>query len=111
MAELMEATRDNFGELTGEGSVLVDVWGPECRPCLALEPHVERIAEERPELRVVKLEAPKARRLCIDLKVMGLPALLLFREGEEVSRLAGPNLSAEELEQWVDKNLSELGRG
>ena len=101
MAEVMEATRDNFSELVAEGQSLVDVWGPECAPCLALNPHVEKLADEHTDLKVVKLEAPKARRLCIDLKVHGLPTFLLFRDGEEVSRISNPRLSPRELDEWL----------
>ncbi|MGI9022520.1 MAG: thioredoxin family protein, partial [Acidimicrobiales bacterium] len=50
-----EATKENFSDLIAEGTVLVDVWGPECVPCVALTPHVERLATERPDLRVAKL--------------------------------------------------------
>ncbi len=101
-----EATRENFDELVASGTTLVDVWGPECQPCLALEPHVEKLADARAdELKVVKLEAPKARRLCIELKVLGLPAFLLFRDGEEVARLAAPEISADALETWLDEAL------
>ena len=109
--DIAEATKDNFRELVAEGTVMVDLWGTSCTVCLALMPQVERLAEEHPEMRVVKLEAPKARRLCMELKVLGLPAFLMFQDGQEVSRLGGQDLSAEELEQWVDKNLSEVGKG
>ena len=105
---LPEATKDNFRELVSEGTTLVDMWGPDCTTCLALMPDVERIAEEKQNVKVVTLEAPKARRLCMELKVMGLPAFLLFRDGEEVSRLAGPTLSAPALEEWLDENLEEV---
>ncbi len=105
---LPEVTKDNFRELVSEGTTLVDMWGPDCTTCLALMPDVERIAEEKQDVKVVTLEAPKARRLCMELKVMGLPAFLLFRDGEEVSRLAGPSLSAAALEEWLDENLEEV---
>jgi thioredoxin-like negative regulator of GroEL len=105
---LQEVTKDNFRELVSEGTTLVDMWGPDCTTCLALMPDVERIAEEKQNVKVVTLEAPKARRLCMELKVMGLPAFLLFRDGEEVSRLAGPSLSAPALEKWLDENLGEV---
>ncbi|MBA2751526.1 MAG: thioredoxin family protein [Actinobacteria bacterium] len=103
-----EVTKDNFRELVSEGTTLVDMWGPDCTTCLALMPDVERIAEEKQDVKVVTLEAPKARRLCMELKVMGLPAFLLFRDGEEVSRLAGPSLSAPALQEWLDENLKEV---
>ncbi len=105
---LPEVTKDNFREMVSEGTTLVDMWGPDCSTCLALMPDVERIAEEKQDVKVVTLEAPKARRLCMELKVMGLPAFLLFRDGEEVSRLAGPTLSASALEEWLDENLEEV---
>jgi thioredoxin 1 len=103
--DVLEATRENFRELVADGLVMVDVWGPECKPCLALMPHVERIAGERPELRVIKLEAPKARRVCIDLKVHGLPTFLLMRDGEEVGRLSASSLSPTQLREWLDSQL------
>jgi thioredoxin-like negative regulator of GroEL len=101
---IVEATRENFRDLVAQGTVLVDVWGPDCRPCLALFPHVETLAQKHAgEIRVIKLEAPKARRLCMELSIMGMPAFLLFRDGEEVARLSDPALTPLRLNQWVDE--------
>lgn len=100
-----EATRDNFRELVAEGTKLVDVWGPECNECIVLMPEVERIAGEL-DLDLVKLEAPKARRICIELKVMGMPTLLLLRDGEVVSRVGGQTLNGTRVREWLDKELS-----
>ena len=99
---LTEATKENFSELVAEGATLVDVWGPDCQPCMALLPHVEKLATERDGLNVVSLEAPKARRLCMQLRVMGLPAFLLFHDGQEVARLAGPQITPAGLVEWLD---------
>ena len=109
MSELVaEATKENFRDLVAEGQVLVDVWGPECQPCLRMMPHVEKMAEESGgSLRVVKLEAPKARRLCMELKVMGLPAFLLFRDGEEVARINGPQVNEDALTKWYEENRAK----
>ena len=109
MGSLSEATRDNFDELVESGTVLIDVWGPDCQPCLALEPHVEKLADARAdELKVVKLEAPKARRICINLGVHGLPTFLLMNDGEEVSRLSASSITPRELNDWLDKSLDEM---
>jgi thiol-disulfide isomerase/thioredoxin len=105
MAGVVEATREDFRDLVADGVVLVDVWGPSCAACLALMPHVEALAKKRNDVRVVKVEAPKARRLCIELRVMGLPAFLLFRDGEEVARLAEADLEPARLEAWLDEAL------
>ncbi len=104
---VVEATKDTFRDLVSEGISLVDVWGTDCQPCLALMPAIERLAEEREELRVVKVEAPKARRLCIQLRVMGLPAFLLFKDGEEIARVNGADLTEAKIREWLDKSLSD----
>ena len=108
MGAVSEATRENFDDLVASGTALVDVWGPDCRPCLALKPHVVKLAEARDDLKVVMLEAPKARRVCIRLKVHGLPTFLLMQDGEEVSRLSASTISPKELKDWLDTSLDEM---
>jgi len=108
MGAVAEATRENFDELVASGTTLVDVWGPDCRPCLALKPHVEKLADARDDISVVMLEAPKARRVCIRLKVHGLPTFLLMHDGEEVARLSASTISPTQLDDWLDKNLDEM---
>ena len=108
MGAVTEATRENFDELVESGTTLVDVWGPDCKPCLALMPHVEKLAEGRDDFRVVKLEAPKARRVCIRLGVHGLPTFLLMRDGAEVARLSASTISPAQLRKWLDENLEQI---
>jgi thioredoxin-like negative regulator of GroEL len=108
MGAVTEATRENFDDLDMSGTVLVDVWGPDCRPCLALMPHVEELAEARDDLKVVKLEAPKARRVCIRLGVHALPTFLLMHDGEEMARLSASTISPAQLNDWLDKSLDDM---
>lgn len=108
MAEVVEATRETFRDLVAEGVVLVDVWGQECAPCLALNPHVAKIAEENPGISIVKLEGPKARRISIELKVMGMPCFILFKDGAEVDRLAASQMTPTQLRTWLQGALGGL---
>jgi thioredoxin 1 len=106
MGSIREVTKEDFREAVSRGWVLVDVWGPACQPCLAMMPAVEALAADRGDsLSVVKLEAPKARRLCIELRLMGLPAFLLFHDGQEVGRLSGPEATFDALVEWLDRYL------
>jgi thioredoxin 1 len=87
---MTEATVETFTELVRDGNVLVDFWGPNCAPCVALMPKVEELAERFGEdLRLVKVNAPENRQVCRDLRVFGLPTYVLFRDGQEVERLTG----------------------
>lgn len=107
MGTVVDATRDDFDELVASGLVLVDVWAQSCRPCVALAPRVEEIAASHPELSVVKVDASKARRLCMAHQVSGLPTFLLFRDGTEVGRLTDPNLKPEQLDAWLAGELEQ----
>jgi thioredoxin 1 len=108
MGEILDATKETFHELVGSGLVLVDVWAQSCRPCVVLAPHMASIASSNPALTIVKLDASKARRLCMSLQVRGLPTVLLFSDGQEVDRICEPNLTADQLDAWLATALEKL---
>jgi len=88
--------------------VLVDFWGPRCGPCLALMPQVEALAEKYGErLEVAKIDASKNRRLCLRLKVLGLPTFLLYKDGQELKRLTGGDLAINDIESLVRELILE----
>ena len=85
--------------------VLVDFWGPQCGPCLALLPRVEGLGERYGDkVKMTKIEAPKNRRLCLNLKVLSLPTLLFFKNGKEVDRLTG-EITIQSIEECLKKIL------
>ncbi len=101
---MIELNKDNFNEEISEGIVLVDYWGPTCEPCKALMPHVEEMAEKYGDkVKFASLDITKARRLAIGQKVMGLPALIIYKDGEEVERLAESAATASAVEEMVKK--------
>jgi thioredoxin 1 len=86
----IDATLDTYHELTGEGSVLVDFWGPRCQPCLAMMPTIAKLEEDAAgAVRVVKVNSAENREICRDLRVFGLPTYVLMQDGEELERLSG----------------------
>lgn len=96
----IELTRDNYeSEISNSKEpVLVDFWGPQCRPCLALMPAVERIEREYAgKLRVAKVNAAGNRMLCASLRVLGLPTFVLYRNGVEAKRLVGEDITESEI--------------
>jgi len=86
--------------------VIVDIWGPQCAPCLALLPQVEELASTfEGKIKFCKLNAAENRRLCMSLKVMGLPAFLFYKNGEAVSRLGGEEVSIEAIKTHAESLL------
>jgi thioredoxin 1 len=105
-AAMVDATVETFEELASRGEVLIDIWGPDCQPCIALMPAVESLAERyRDRVRFVKVNAPENRRVCRDLRVAGLPAYLTMRDGVEVERLTGNGTTAEQIDAAIGRLL------
>ena len=103
----VEATPDTFKDLTRDGNVLVDFWGPRCEPCLQMMPTVEQLeAESGGAVKVVKVNAGDNREVCRELRVFGLPTYVLMRDGEELERLSG-DVSKEDIE----RAFATLGNG
>ncbi len=90
--------------LQGEGVVLVDFYSPKCEPCQELLPQVEALAEKYGDkIKFGKLDISENRRLAIGQRVMGLPTILLYKDGEKLVTLTGDDLTAEEIEVEVKK--------
>lgn len=100
----LDLNRDNYETevLQSVGPVMVDFWGPQCRPCLALMPVVERLEKEYAgKIKVAKVNAAQNRMLCAKLRVMGLPAYLFYKEGVETNRLVGENITTNDLVEAI----------
>lgn len=100
----MELCADTFDVevLQADQPVLVDFWGPQCVPCLRLLPKVEALANKHAAwLKVGKVNATQNRRLCLKLKVLSLPTFLVFKEGQEIGRLTGQQLTIKDIEAQI----------
>jgi thioredoxin 1 len=103
---VIEASVETFTELSAEGHVLVDIWGPRCQPCLALMPAVEALATAYGDrVRFLSLNAPENRKVCRDLHVAGLPAYLTMRDGVEVERLTSNTTTPAQIEDAIVRLL------
>ena len=108
---MIEVNSENFEQevVKSPQPVLVDFWGPQCVPCLALASQVEALSEKyRDRVKMTKVEAPKSRRLCLNLRVMGLPTFLLYKDGQEMVRLTG-NITIKSIEDSLKKILETRG--
>lgn len=75
--------------LRSDKTVVVDFWAPWCPPCRVLGPTIDRLAEERPDLVVGKLNVDDAQQIADRYGITGIPTVLLFRGGELVERSVG----------------------
>jgi thioredoxin 1 len=86
-----EVTDQNFQAevLEGEKPVLVDFWAPWCGPCRIVQPHLEELAGEREDLRIVKMNVDDNPQTAARYGVMSIPTLLLFKQGQVAHQIIG----------------------
>lgn len=97
--------KDNFEKevLQSQGLVVVDFWGQRCEPCKALMPQFETLASKyEDKAKFCKLDTTGNKRLAISQKVLGLPAIVLYKDGEKVSEFV-KEFNIEEVEEKVIK--------
>lgn len=105
---MLELDRKNFDAevLEADGPVLVDFWGPACEPCKALMPHVQELADKYGEqMKFTKLDTTKARRLAISHRILGLPTISIFKDGEKIDELTGDDCTVENVEELIKKHI------
>lgn len=91
---------DNFEEevLKADKTVLVDFWAEWCGPCKMLSPIVDDISEEREDIKVCKVNIDDCPDLAIKYKVMSIPTLVVFKQGEVFDKMIGAQPKSEILE-------------
>lgn len=93
-------TKDNFAQevLRSEQPVLVDFWASWCGPCMALAPTIDEIAGEQTTVKVGKVNVDDEPELARQYRIMSIPTLMVFRDGEPVRRETGGKSKGEILE-------------
>lgn len=90
--------------LQADGYVLVDFFGDGCEPCKALMPEVEALSEKYGEqIKFTKLNTTQARRLAIGQKIMGLPAITIYKDGKKIEELIKDDATAGNIEAMIQK--------
>lgn len=105
---MLEVDKKTFEEevLGANGPVLVDFWGKSCEPCKALMPHIEELEEKYADkIKFVKLDTSGARRLAIKQKVLGLPTVTIYKDGQKVDELTKEDAKPDKIEDMIKKHI------
>lgn len=89
--------------LQAEGAVLVDFYADWCGPCKMMAPIIDKIAEEISDVKICKLDIDKAVNIAVKYKVMNIPTLIVFKDGEAKETSIGV-ISKSEIEELINRN-------
>lgn len=103
---MLEVTKDTFEAevLQAQGKVLVDFFGDGCVPCQALMPHVHALEDVYGDrIKFTSLNTTKARRLAIGQKILGLPVIAIYENGEMIDSCVKDDATPENVEAMIKK--------
>ena len=95
-----EINEKEFDEIVKEGKVLVDCFAEWCGPCRMLSPIVDELAEEVTDCTFYKLNVDNAEELPARYGIMSIPTLLLFKDGELITKSVGFK-TKDELKEFI----------
>ena len=105
---MLELDKNTFEAevLKAEGKVLVDFFGDGCVPCAALMPHVHAFAEQYGDkIKFSSLNTTKARRLAIGQKILGLPVIAIYENGQKIDECVKDDATPENVEAMIKRHL------
>jgi len=109
MAEgIVEATTGNWDSevLKAAGLVMIDFWAPWCGPCRMISPTVEELAKEYSgKIKVMKLNTDENSEVASKYKIMGIPTIMLFKDGVKVEQIVGV-VPKQQLKAKIDSFLN-----
>jgi thioredoxin 1 len=105
MGQVVDASDSDFDVVANSDKwVLADFWAPWCGPCRMVAPVLEQIAGER-EITIAKVNTDINPVSSGRFGIRGIPALILFRDGEIVDRMTGA-MPKNGMDAWLDRHMA-----
>lgn len=76
--------------LNSKGLVMIDFWAVWCGPCRIVAPTVEELSKEYAgKVKIMKLNTDENPEIASKYKIMGIPTLMFFKDGQKVDQVVG----------------------
>ena len=96
----LHITKNTFNEevVHSDKPVLVDFWASWCGPCKMVSPIIDEIADERTDIKVVKINVDEEPELANQFGIMSIPTLMVVKNGKIVNQSTGARPKSQILE-------------
>ena len=101
-------TDSNVNEVIASGKpVVIDFWATWCGPCMRLAPVIDELAQEYADKVVIgKYNVDEESELSGQYRIMSIPTILFFKNGEQVRDLRHTGATRDELKTRIEKLLT-----
>ncbi|MDP4146416.1 MAG: thioredoxin [Bacillota bacterium] len=90
MAKVINKVEFQDNVIKGEGVVLVDYFAQWCGPCKMIAPILDELSQELDgKVKIFKVDVDQSSELSREYNIMGVPTMLIFKNGKEVDKIVG----------------------
>lgn len=90
MSQVLHVNSQEFQDIVAYNDlVFVDFFANWCGPCKMLAPSIDKLAQEHPEAKVLKVDVDQEGSLAMQFGVQSIPTLIVFKNGQAVNRQLG----------------------
>lgn len=105
--DVITLTADNFDDevLKSDKPVLVDFWAAWCGPCRMVSPIIDELAADYAgKIKVGKVNVDEQRSIAERYRIMSIPTIYLFKDGQPVDKIIGARPKAD-FERFIQQAL------
>ncbi len=102
----MNMNIENFKSLVQEEgkTAIIDFWAPWCGYCRRIGPAYDKVAQDREDILVAKVNVDDFPQLAMEFAIEVIPTMLLFKNGKVVDSIVAPE-SKSKIDSFIDENL------